>query len=168
MVNMRSWVVVLAFFACKAAPSGPAPEPAISSGTSTPADDPWTGAVGTGRAGAGPVDAGTVQPDAPPAPVRTVTVYERGTFKTMSASQASEMDGCLGTPDALAACKQVQPNAHCDLAPWYRAGDVYCSGTPVPPRKADPAQACGCTCSAAYIKAYDEWSQRAQACSNVP
>lgn len=162
---MRLWVVVLALVACKSAPSGPAPGPAASAppGTTASSEDAWAGAVGTGT-----IDAGSVPPDAPPAPVRTVTIYERGTFKTMPVSQATERDGCIGTPDALAACKQLQPNASCDLAPWYHAADVYCRGTPMQPTPPQPAEACACTCSAAYIKAYDEASKRARACSNVP
>lgn len=97
-----------------------------------------------------------------------VTLYERGKFRTMPASQAIEQYGCIGTPETLAACKQVNPKAHCDLAPWYRAGDVYCRGTPVGPTLPHPAEACGCTCSDAYIQAYDAWSKRQRACQNVP
>lgn len=167
MADMRLGVVALVFVACK---SGPASEPAATppSGTTAPAGDPWAGALGPGGVGGGPVDAGSAPPDAPPAPVATVTIYERGKFKTMPVSQATEKDGCIGTPDALAACKQLRPSERCDLAPWYRASDVYCRGTPMPPTPPEPAQACGCTCSAAYIKAYDEWSRRAQECRNVP
>jgi hypothetical protein len=170
MVDMRLWVVVLAFVACKSAPSGPASEPTATAppGTSTSADDPWAGASGSGTTGAGTADAGSATPDAHPAPGSTVTIYERGTFTTMPTSKATERDGCIGTPADLTACKQLQPGASCDLAPWYRAADVYCSGTPVPPTPPQPAEACGCTCSAEYVRAYGEWSQRAQACKNVP
>jgi hypothetical protein len=106
-------------------------------------------------------------PDAP----GMVQLYARGKFFTAPAATATEHDGCIGTPDDLAACKQINPNARCELGPWVDAGKVYCSGAAMGPGDMGPPMppsACACTCSAEYIKAYDAWSARLRVCANAP
>ncbi len=84
----------------------------------------------------------TAAPDA-----AMVTLYERGTFVTVPAANASAIDGCIGTAVELAACAQLKPNERCDLAPWLRASDVYCRGAAMGPGDTRPraAELCGCT-----------------------
>ena len=73
--------------------------------------------------------------------------------------------------DATRAIRRIDPSARCDLTPWVSAGDVYCRGAAMGPGDMGPPMppsACACSCIAEYIKAYDAYSQRAQAFANVP
>ena len=119
---------------------------------------------------AAPAPAPDATPDAAPA-AAMLQLYENGKFFTASSAMATDRDGCIGTPDDLAACKRIDPKSRCDLTPWISAGDVYCRGAAMGPGdmpKPRPPEACACSCGAEYIKAYDAWSKRAQECANVP
>jgi hypothetical protein len=100
-----------------------------------------------------------------------ITLYRSGKFLTRPRASATQYDGCVGGPAELAACKQLDPAATCELAPWLDAGDIYCRGEAMGPEdmpKPVPPEPCGCTCAADYKKAQAEWGARAQACARVP
>jgi len=146
--------MVLVALGCRSpGPNAPAP----------PSDQGAGSAAGPGgAAGAG---------SAADADADYVTVYQgHGRFVDMGREAASENAGCLGTPDAQAACKQVRPGARCDLAAPVSASSVRCSGAAMRPGEMapQPAPPCECSCTDAYLKAYDEWSRRVTECANVP
>jgi hypothetical protein len=111
-------------------------------------------------------------PPPPRSPVKSdpvVTFYDRGKFKQLALSQASSGDGCIGTPDQLAACKQVKPNFRCELAPPAGYGaDFVCSGAARPIPAPPPPTHCECTCTDAYLRAEAEQDRRRAACGNPP
>ncbi len=126
------------------------------------------------------VDVGAATPPIPPtkppapassaAPGEVATFYKRGVFSEKDVARASSGDGCIGTPEELAACKQLRP-ARCELdAPVGYWGEARCSGALRPPGPALdlPPPRCVCTCSDEYIRSADEQHKRRIECGNPP